>query len=46
MNKTRAMRPIPLGLSALVALFSALAALAVSNGMAMGDGLAENIPRR
>ncbi len=36
MNKTRAMRPIPLGLSALVALFSALAALAVSNGMAMG----------
>jgi len=38
MNKTRAMRPIPLGLSALVALFSALAALAVSNGMAMGNG--------
>jgi len=37
MNKTRAMRPIPLGLSALVALFSALAALAVSNGMAMGQ---------
>jgi hypothetical protein len=37
MNKTRAMRPIPLGLSALVALFSALAALAVSNGMAMGN---------
>ena len=37
MNKTRAMRPIPLGLSALVALFSALAALAVSNGMATGQ---------
>jgi hypothetical protein len=36
MSKTRAVRPIPLGLSALVALFSALAALAVSNGMAMG----------
>ena len=36
MNTTRALRPIPLGLTALVALFSALAALAVSNGMAMG----------
>ena len=36
MNTTRTLRPIPLGLTALVALFSALAALAVSNGMAMG----------
>jgi hypothetical protein len=32
MDKTRAHRPIPLALTALVALFSALAALAVSNG--------------
>ena len=32
MNTTRAARPIPLGLTALVAFFSALAALAVSNG--------------
>ena len=32
MNTTRAARPIPLFLTALVALFSALAALAVSNG--------------
>jgi hypothetical protein len=33
MNTTRASRPIPLALTALVAFFSALAALAVSNGM-------------
>jgi hypothetical protein len=33
MNKTRAARPIPIALTALVAFFSALAALAVSNGM-------------
>jgi hypothetical protein len=32
MDKTRAARPIPPALTALVALFSALAALAVSNG--------------
>jgi hypothetical protein len=32
MNTTRAARPIPLALTALVAFFSALAALAVSNG--------------
>jgi hypothetical protein len=32
MDKTRAARPIPLALTALVAFFSALAALAVSNG--------------
>ena len=32
MNTTRASRPIPLALTALVAFFSALAALAVSNG--------------
>jgi hypothetical protein len=34
MNTTRAARPIPLLLTALVALFSALGALAVSNGSA------------
>ena len=33
MNTTRASRPIPIALTALVAFFSALAALAVSNGM-------------
>ncbi len=38
MHKTRAMRPIPIALTALVALFSALAALAVSNGMADAHG--------
>ena len=41
MNTTRAARPIPLFLVALVAFFSALAALAVSNGheaMAHGNG--------
>jgi hypothetical protein len=32
MNKTRAPRPIPIALTALVAFFSALAALAVTNG--------------
>lgn len=32
MDRTRTSRPVPLGLTALVALFSALAALAVSNG--------------
>jgi hypothetical protein len=40
MQKTRASRPIPLALTALVALFSALAALAVSNGMADAHGTA------
>jgi hypothetical protein len=34
MNSTRASRPIPLALTALVALFSALAALAISGGPA------------
>jgi hypothetical protein len=38
MDTTRAARPIPLFLTALVALFSALAALAVSNGMAHAHG--------
>jgi hypothetical protein len=41
MNATRASRPIPLALTALVALFSALAALAISGGPAAhahGDG--------
>ena len=42
MQKTRASRPIPLALTAIVALFSALAALAVSNGMAHADGTASN----
>jgi hypothetical protein len=37
MDKSTAARPIPLALTALVALFSALAALGVSGGMAMGD---------
>jgi hypothetical protein len=35
MNKTRGARPIPIALTALVAFFSALAALAVSSGMNM-----------
>jgi len=38
MNSTRASRPIPIFLTALVAFFSALAALAVSNGMAHAQG--------
>jgi hypothetical protein len=38
MDTTRAARPIPLFLTALVAFFSALAALAVSNGMAHAHG--------
>jgi hypothetical protein len=41
MNSDRASRPIPLALTALVALFSALAALAISEGQAAhahGDG--------
>jgi hypothetical protein len=37
MNKTRAARPIPIALTALVAFFSALAALSVSNGMDMAQ---------
>ncbi len=37
MNKTRAARPIPIALTALVAFFSALAALAVSGGMNMAQ---------
>jgi hypothetical protein len=38
MVRTRTTRPIPLVLTALVAFFSALAALAVSNGMAHAHG--------
>jgi hypothetical protein len=38
MSSNRATRPIPLALTALVALFSALAALAVSNGSAHAHG--------
>jgi hypothetical protein len=37
MTHSRAARPIPLALTALVALFSALAALAVSGGMHMAQ---------
>ena len=37
MNTKRAARPIPIALTALVAFFSALAALAVSNGMDMAQ---------
>jgi len=37
MKRTRASRPIPLALTALVACFSALAALAVSGGMNMAQ---------
>jgi len=42
MNTTRASRPIPIALTALVAFSSALAAFAVSNGAAMGHGTALN----
>jgi hypothetical protein len=38
MQKARTSRPIPLPLTAIVAFFSALAALAVSNGMAHAHG--------
>ena len=37
MSRTRATRPIPIALTALVAFLSALAALAVSNGMDMAQ---------
>jgi hypothetical protein len=37
MNSTRAVRPIPIALTALIAFFSALAALAVSNRMDMAQ---------
>jgi hypothetical protein len=37
MNNTRAARPIPIALTAMVAFFSALGALAVSNGMDMAQ---------
>jgi len=37
MNRIRTSRPIPLGLTAMVAFLSALAALAVSNGMDMAQ---------
>ena len=38
MSPTRTSRPIPIALTALVAFFSALAALAVANGHAMAHG--------
>lgn len=41
MSKTRAPRPIPIALTALVAFFSALAALAFSNGMDMAQAHAQ-----
>ena len=45
MNGTRTQRPIPLGLTALVALFAALTALMVSNGHdAHAHGLAHSSP--
>ena len=45
MNETRAQRPIPLGLTALVALFAALTALMFSNGHdAHAHGLAHAAP--
>jgi hypothetical protein len=47
MNPTRASRPIPLALTALVALFSALVALAISGGPAAhahGDGSHDATP--
>jgi hypothetical protein len=37
MNTTRTSRPVPIALTALVAFFSAIAALAVSNGMDMAQ---------
>jgi hypothetical protein len=40
MTTTRGSRPIPIALTALVAFFSSLAALAVSNGMAQAHGKA------
>ena len=38
MSKTRVARPIPIAVTALVAFLSAIGALAVSNGAAMGHG--------
>jgi hypothetical protein len=38
MNSTRALRPLPIAVTALVAFAGALAALAVSNGMAQAHG--------
>ena len=38
MSPTRTSRPIPIALTALVAFFSALAALAVSSGHAQAHG--------
>ena len=47
MDSTRTTRPIPLCLTALVAFFSALAALAVSNGHdAMAHGSEPQHARR
>jgi hypothetical protein len=44
MTGARTARPIPIGLTALVGFFSALAALALSNGMAMGQGTVTHRP--
>jgi hypothetical protein len=45
MNKTRVSRPIPIAITALVAFLSAVGALAVSNGAAMGHDNAMHHPR-
>jgi hypothetical protein len=45
MRDTRAARPIPITLTALVAFFSALAALAVSNGMDMAQAHGTSQPQ-
>jgi hypothetical protein len=45
MSTTRASRPIPLALTALVAFLSALAALAASNGMDMAQAHGNQPPR-
>jgi hypothetical protein len=44
MNRTRVSRPIPIALTALVAFFSALAALAVSNGMDIAQAHGNHAP--
>ncbi len=43
MNTTRPSRPIPIALTALVAFFSALAALAFSNGMEMAQAQGNHV---
>jgi hypothetical protein len=45
MNNTRAVRPIPIALTALVAFLSALAALAVSNGIGLAQAHGNTSPQ-